>query len=585
MSINLLLTTTVNKSLKGLFENLLKEFGNEVEYFVNNRILEYQVEEYQRNSFTKTLLHRVQPRKLQEIYQPLTLRPSRNHFSVDGFIVRTESVGELFVEKQYITVLGSAGSGKSTLVRYLFLNALDSGFRIPITVELRYLNDFDGSVIEFIRDRIFKLNKFTVSDKIAERLMASGDFIFFLDGYDEVNSSKKGKITKEIDELVKLYSKNFYLITSRPYSGIDMLPLFLNYEVCELTDEDIGQFITKQIPTGEEELLSKIIESVNSMENDSYKSFLKNPLLLSMFILTFQSYATIPPKRSEFYSQVFEALFSVHDSMSKLAFVREKQCGLTREQFIEVLKLFSFVSFFEERFVFGSLYLDEKLRLIKERKRNIMFENVKLIDDLQTAICILNREGTDYVFPHRSLQEYFAALYISSIGVENKKTIYKKILDELISNPRHSLTTRENFYLLLSELDEEFVINYLIIPFLRFYRSAEIDGYDEDQVIDHFFGIHDFYDVFRSILQDNETRLASRKFDDFFENCFPDYKNTNMNGEGYKRRRDMCREKLAWKEISPFLGDFLPRQEKKIAELQKYLREKNQSDSDIISLI
>lgn len=40
-----------------------------------------------------------------------------------------------------------------------------------------------------------------------EKLMNSGDFIFFLDDYDEITSSKKEKITKEIDDLVKLHNK------------------------------------------------------------------------------------------------------------------------------------------------------------------------------------------------------------------------------------------------------------------------------------------------------------------------------------------------------------------------------------------
>ena len=214
-----------------------------------------------------------------------------------------------------------------------------------------YLQFEDPLIVsgEFIQEKIFKLNRLASADKIIERLMKSGDFVFFLDGYDEITSLKKEKLTKEIDDLVKLYNKNYYLLTSRPYTEIDLLPLFHNFEVCELSDEDINQFIAKQIPAWEKELQEKIIEAINSPENSAYKTFLSNPLLLSMFILTFQSYSSIPQKRSAFYSQVFDALFSVHDSMSKLAFVREKQSGLSKEQIIEVLELFSFISYFEQK--------------------------------------------------------------------------------------------------------------------------------------------------------------------------------------------------------------------------------------------
>jgi hypothetical protein len=66
-----LISGVVTNQLKGLLTKIYKEFGAEVEQVVNNNILEYQVEEYSRNLHSKTLLHRVQPKKLTEFYQPL----------------------------------------------------------------------------------------------------------------------------------------------------------------------------------------------------------------------------------------------------------------------------------------------------------------------------------------------------------------------------------------------------------------------------------------------------------------------------------------------------------------------------------
>ncbi|WPR72451.1 NACHT domain-containing protein [Flavobacterium sp. NG2] len=383
----------ISGQLTKLFTNITKDFTEEIKHTISNNILEYQVEEYNRNSISKTLLHRVEPKRLKEFYQPLFIRKcgktKRNgiineHRLYSGIRnesrIATNSIAKLFEKNQFVTLIGNAGSGKSTIVKYLFLNSIDSDYKIPIKVELRYLNDHNGSLIDFIKEKIFKLNRLSSGDNIIERLMKSGDFVFFLDGYDEITSTKKEKLTKEIDDLVKLYNKNNYLLTSRPYTEIDLLPLFHNFEVCELSDEDINQFIAKQIPSQEKELQEKIIEAINSPENSAYKTFLSNPLLLSMFILTFQSYSSIPQKRSAFYSQVFDALFSVHDSMSKLAFVREKQSGLSKEQIIEVLELFSFISYFEQKFIFTNHYLNEKLDLIKDKKKSIDFINHKLIN-------------------------------------------------------------------------------------------------------------------------------------------------------------------------------------------------------------
>jgi predicted NACHT family NTPase len=556
---------------------------------VNNNLLEYQLEEYNRNYRAKTLLHRVQPKNLKDFYQPLFIRKCgksgrRLHNSER---ISTSSISELFKKKQFITLIGNAGSGKSTIVKYLFLNSIETKFKLPIKVELRYLNDFSGSVIDFIKEKIFKLNKLATHDRIIERIMSSGDFIFFLDGYDEINSTKKERITKEIDELVKLYNKNFYLLTSRPYTEIDLLPLFYNFEVCELSDEDINQFIKKQISIEEKELCNKIIEAVNSQENNSYKSFLSNPLLLSMFILTFQSYSSIPQKRSEFYSQVFDALYSVHDSMSKLAFVREKQSGLSKEYIVEVLKLFSFISYFDEKFIFDTHYLNEKLIFIKSKKKSLVFDNEKFINDLQVAIGVLNKEGTDYTFPHRSLQEYFAAIYIASLNDENnKKVVYKKIINVLTDHKQFRKTSRDNFHFLLSELDEKSVITHAIIPYFdKFITEFKIDEKKYKDIIDKFISINSVFEAFNYILKDNQTFNAHENFNMKFQS----YMNPNGKLISDEKEREKLteqyRKKLALFDIKPFLESFVPNLEIKKQQLKDYLANENKTDSEIISLI
>lgn len=592
MDITTIITGVIGSKLTSILTGITDEFGEEVKHIVSNNILEYQVEEYNRNSISKTLLHRVQPKKLKEFYQPLFItncRPNNRHRNFerpDGTRIPTDSIEKLFEKKQFITLIGSAGSGKSTIVKYLFLNAIDSSFKVPIKLELRYLNDYEGSVIDFVKEKIFKLNRLSSSEKIIERLMKSGKFVFFLDGYDEITSIKKEKITKEIDDLVKLYNKNNYLLTSRPYTEIDLLPLFHNFEVCELSNDDINQFIEKQIPKEESELREKIIEAINSPENVSYKSFLSNPLLLSMFILTFQSYSSIPQKRSAFYSQVFDALFSVHDSMSKLAFVREKQSGLSKEQIVEVLELFSFISYFEQKFIFTSQYLSEKLSLIKSKKISLKFDNDKLISDLQIAIGIINQDGTEYTFPHRSLQEYFTAVYISSLSNENKKTVYEKIVKSLTKDHSFRMNSKDNFHLLISELDEEGVIKFGIVPFLKNYiENIKLTTTSTKKIIEYFVNLQSIYDSFYTIINNNDLSRQSEEFSKQFRKYNPRDKDDKHHTKELEKKSDLARAKLAKEDIKPFLKEYIPEIKNKIIELENYLDQQNKSDTDIISMI
>jgi predicted NACHT family NTPase len=585
------LKAILGKTLTSFIGNALDEFAEEAKQFINNNILEYQVEEYRRNAQSKTIIHRAAPQKLSEFYQPLYIRKMNywgyNHLSQGR--IPTDSTEKLLTEylktqlkeQQTLTIFGSAGSGKSTLIKYLFVNCIDTKFKIPIKIELRYLNDYEGSLIDYIKEKVFKTNKIAEHDRIIERLMSSGDFIYFLDGYDEISSAKKPLITKNIDELTKLYNKNYYILTSRHFSMAESLPMFHNYEVCELSNEEINQFIEKQIPKTESEIASKMVYAIGTTNNVAYRSFLSNPLLLSMFILTFQTYSNIPQKISEFYGQVFDTLYSTHDSVSKLAFERERQSGLIKEQFIEVLKLFSFISFFEEKFVFSYLYLTNGLSIVKEKK-HIEFEVEKLISDLQIAICILNKEGTEYLFPHRSLQEYFAALYIASLDEKNKQEMYSRMSTGIMSgNSANTNQSRENFYNILSELDSKCITRHIVIPFLERLRNLQVTtNTSYKELINYFYTFQTLYSSFRFILNRNEINALSN-------NHIKSVLDLDIALYYIPSMAKLTQQQKQYIQLTlvPFFDKYKSEISKVIEYLRNKLDEENRTDKDIIALV
>ena len=58
-----------------------------------------------------------------------------------------------------------------------------------------------------------------------------------------------------------------------------------------------------------------------------------------------------------------------------------------------------------------------------------------------------------------------------------------------------------------------------------------------------------------------------------------------LSSEESQQKSDKAREKLAINDILPFLSKYKENVKSKINELENYLAEQNQSDSDIISLI
>lgn len=562
------------------FELVWNTLTAETKQIVSNRILEYELEEYERNYYTKTIINRTEPIKLKDFYQPLFIRRFGRNFSDER--IETTDCKTLFSENNFVTLIGTAGSGKSTILKYLLVNSIETKFKVPIKIELRYLNTYQGSLIKFIKEEIFKLSQLAFDENIIDRLLKSGKFLIFLDGYDELSSFVKDNITKDINDITRIYNKNTYVITSRPYTNIELLARFRNYEVCELSENEIELFVRKQIPSSEKEIVDKIIEAIQKSDQN-YASYLSNPLLLSMFILTYQTYSNVPPKKSSFYRQVFDSLFYLHDSVSKLSWSREKKSGLSKEQFEYVLQLFSFISFFKEVFVFEEDFINSTLNQIKEKKKSLNFENLLLIEDLQVAICILNKEGLDYVFPHRSLQEYFASLYIVNLDDKNKLEVYKKILSQLINGNTFELISKDNFHSLLTEQDFIGVTKNLSIPFLEKINEDIKEIKDNQENIPLIKSLQNYIFSFNSNSKFTDSLFGIVNNYMYDRHFIIKKAIERSNGTKIDLKEE---ENIALNELfSKLIKDLKVNLPKTLKELKKYIKEESQSDSSIIDLI
>jgi len=391
-------------------------------------------------------------------------------YSLWSKTVKTRNIQDLFKESNFITIIGTAGSGKSTLTKHLLINSIETEFKIPIKIELRYLNTYQKNLIDYIEEKIFKLNKIATSNRIIDKLLSKGLFVIIFDGYDEIDIEKKEEINQNIEDISKLYSQNYYLLTSRPYSNAESLTSFSTYYINSLNSNQIEQFIRKQLHETRIDFANNIIENIKNEENRPFKSFLSNPLLLSMFILTYQTYTNIPPLKSTFYWQVFETLYSFHDSVEKSSFERKKVSGLTKEEFVMLLEIFSYITMIENKLVYDKQYLYKKLNYIKSKKNKLSFDNDKLLDDLKSAICILVEDGLEYTFPHKSLQEYFAALFISKLGLESKLKFYEKTLSYFTKPTANIVFPYVNFYSLLMELDYKVIIEVVILNYFNWLK-------------------------------------------------------------------------------------------------------------------
>ncbi|MNK21496.1 NACHT domain protein [compost metagenome] len=426
----------------------------EWQYFFEKGLDEYINTMVGKYYFTNTFMHRGGKVKFTDVYYPVKIRHK-------NFITDMSDVDDTFGAYNFITIVGSAGSGKSTLIKHIFLRCIELKYKIPILIELRNLNAYDGNLDNLIHEKVFNAN-FVRSRRTLTKALKSGKFIFLLDGFDEIYSDKKQKIVSCIEDFIDKYSKNSFILTTRPGGGIENFGYFYDFHVESLKKKDIELFIGKMIDN--EERRTQIIKNIKSSENADYVSFLENPLLLSMFLLAFESHPEIPKIKSAFYSNVFDTLYSKHDGITKNSFPREKLTKLQKNEFESILNLFSYISLSEGKYAFNQNNFEAFLKVACEFCE---FETVKIEDlifDLRTTLSIIVLDGLEYQFPHRSMQEYFASKFIASLPSNKKKEAYNSITSALKTK---SLDYSKNLWILCAELDEAAFNKYFVIPNLK----------------------------------------------------------------------------------------------------------------------
>ena len=206
-----------------------------------------------------------------------------------------------------------------------------------------------------------------------------------------------------------------------------------------------------------------------------------------------------------------------------------------------------------------------------------------LIEDLQVAICILNKEGLDYVFPHRSLQEYFASLYIVNLDDKNKLEVYKKILSQLINGNTFELISKDNFHSLLTEQDFIGVTKNLSIPFLEKINEDIKEIKDNQENIPLIKSLQNYIFSFNSNSKFTDSLFGIVNNYMYDRHFIIKKAIERSNGTKIDLKEE---ENIALNELfSKLIKDLKVNLPKTLKELKKYIKEESQSDSSIIDLI
>lgn len=395
-----------------------------------------------------------QPTYIYNYYVPISLRIGNNQ-------IHKPSISSCTASHTRIVIAGSGGSGKSVLLKHLFMDCINSGLFVPILIELRDLNHQDLTLEKLIIENLdtYGLN---VENKYYETSKKDGAFCFFLDGYDEVTHSKRSKLTKDIKKLSSKYPKCPVIISSRPEETILGIEDFGVFSIMPLTLELALELVDKL--DFDSEIKTKFSAELQNSLFDTHQSFLSNPLLLSIMLLTYRENAKIPTKLSVFYNQAFEALFTRHDSY-KGGFNRDFLTKLDILDFSRAFSLFCLQTY--ERREFSASKTDFLGYISKAQKASgMVFDPEHFLTDCLNSVCLLMEDGLEVAFSHRSFQEYFVALHISQAAPD----IQTALIERYRQRMRSDLVIE-----LLQEINPELVERALILPCLeRLFKKVGI---------------------------------------------------------------------------------------------------------------
>lgn len=341
-------------------------------------------------------------------------------FSSDGTDIDQYTLVEKIKKGCATIITGTGGGGKSMFMRYLWLSFFENpNGKIPFFLELRQLNFLTHTnMIDFIYHSILKSGS-SISQENFIKSLKNGEFVVFLDGFDEINHDQRSKIENMILALRENYPLVTIIVTSRPDERFNGWHHFDICKVSPLTKYQVVQLIKKANYI--EEYKSLFLKQIDSLYG-SHKTFLETPLLAYMMLVTFSYNKDIPQRMFQFYEQAFEALYTRHD-LTKGGYKRQLYTGLERQKLIRLISFFCLKSYYDEEFEFTENEINGHIEAAKTIE-GLDVVNDDFKRDLSESLCLIKKEGIIYSFTHRSFQEYFAANCIARVASRNVEELF-----------------------------------------------------------------------------------------------------------------------------------------------------------------
>lgn len=406
---------------------------------------------------------------LNEFYYPSRLTIENKTVEVSGL--------DSIPENGKVVIEGTAGQGKSILLRFLTGDALKRGSKIPLFIELRKIND-KKSIEDLIISSLCDLG-LNIDSNNLEFVFSSNKVCLLLDAFDEIPNSCIIDTICYIEALCARFNDLQIVVTSRPSAEIQKVAAFNVYQLTPLKPSDFKPILSKFF-NDDENSVNSILKSLHS-NSSGIVNLITTPLLLTLLTITYKSGNSIPEQPHEFYDKLFHLLINRHDS-TKPGFKREFKTNLNEKQLEDMFCAFSFYCMLDK---LTSIKQSDAVKLVNKSSTMMNLNNVCEHDFLSDCVkntCLIVQEGFEYHFIHKSIREYHAASFIKNSPLDLKEKFY----GIAVKTPYHY--AQELFY--LSVIDDFYYNELYFIPsFDNLLKKARWDGEKSNIDIEEFSSI------------------------------------------------------------------------------------------------
>jgi hypothetical protein len=353
-----------------------------------------------------------------------------------------------------LAIVGPPGSGKTTLLQHLMLVLAQNKQRrverrchafVPIFLFLRdHIKDITveapPTLAELATAQEAK-GKLEVPPSWFESKLKANKCLVLLDGLDEVaDLDQRKKVVDWVDEQMRQYGGNRFLITSRPH-GYRSNPLrqATILEVQPFTAEQVERFVTSWYLASEVLSSGKSDPGVRDAAAKNADDLLHrlrsaprlavlavNPLLLTMISMVHRYRGALPGRRVELYAEICDVLLGHWQAAKGIS------ATLTPAQKRSALEPLA-AHMMKERT--REIATAEATKVIRSRLEGAGIAGrdapaTFLREVEKDSGLLLEREAGVYAFAHQTFQEYLAATHFV-----NPRTRGEELLIERVNDP------------------------------------------------------------------------------------------------------------------------------------------------------